>query len=1033
VTPKETTMTDRSHEISETFFSSPILNSPYDYPARYWQLDSTGQPTGKMVESRRLAAYITPIPRPKKQRQNQKEIVFDEGKGLSTEQQQYDPTPIINVLRGHIDRWRANPDPAKWLVTPETARLLQHWRHHRFSGIRPFFCQVEAVETAIWLTEVAPNIGKEGERFLQHLDAANERSNPGLRRLALKLATGAGKTTVMAMLIAWQTVNAVRRPSSRNFTRGFLVVTPGITIRDRLRVLQPNDPDSYYQSREIVPADMLGDLDRAKIVITNYHSLKPRETLDISKGGRALLQGRGPEIRTIETEGQMLQRVMPDLMGLRSIMAFNDEAHHCYREKPPDESDADDADLKGDEKKEAEKNREAARVWISGLEAVNRTMGLRRVFDLSATPFFLKGSGYAEGTLFPWTMSDFSLMDAIECGIVKLPRVPVADNIPGADMPRFRNLWDHIGKKMPKKGRIKGAPLDPLSIPIDLQTALEALYGHYARTFDLWTGAGIAVPPCFIVVCNNTATSKLVYDYISGFHRSSEDGTSTFQNGRLALFRNFDDRGARLPRPRTLLIDSEQLESGEALDDSFRKMFASEIERFRREIIERTGDRRQAENLSDQELLREVMNTVGKQDRLGGSIRCVVSVSMLTEGWDASTVTHVLGVRAFGTQLLCEQVIGRALRRQSYDLNEQGLYDVEYADVLGIPFDFTAKPVVAPPQPPRETVQVKALSPDRDRCEIRFPRVEGYRVELPGERLSAVFNDDSTFVLTPEVVGPSKTQNQGIIGEAVDLNLVHTGELRRSTLLFHLTQRLLCTKWRDPGEEPKLHLFGQLKRITRQWLDGHLECKGGTYPAQLMYQELADIACERITRGIVSSLEGTSPVKAVLDPYNPAGTTREVSFNTSKKLRWETDPRRCQVNWVVCDSDWEAEFCRVAESHPRVRSYVKNQNLGFEVPYRFGSEARRYLPDFIVLVDDGRGDDDLLHLIVEIKGYRGEDAKEKKATMDAYWVPGVNNQGIFGRWAFAEFADVYQIESEFAARVEAHFNEMIEQTTRGDT
>jgi type III restriction enzyme len=1022
-------MTDHSHDISESFFSSPILNSPYDYPARYWELDPSGQPTGRTVERRRMAAYITPIPKPKKQRQNQKEIVYDEGKGLSTEQQQYDPTPIINVLRGHIDRWRAQPDPTKWLVTPETARLLQHWRHHKFTDIRPFFCQVEAVETAIWLTEVAPNIGKEGETFLQHLDAANDRSNPGLRRLALKLATGAGKTTVMAMLIAWQTINAVRRPSSRNFTRGFLVVTPGITIRDRLRVLLPNDPDSYYQSREIVPADMLGDLDRAKIVITNYHALRPREILDVSKGGRALLQGRGPEIQTVESEGQMLQRVMPDLMGLRSVMAFNDEAHHCYREKPADDGDQDDADLKGDDRKEAEKNTEAARVWISGLEAVNRTMGLRRVIDLSATPFFLKGSGYAEGTLFPWTMSDFSLMDAIECGIVKLPRVPVADNIPGADMPRFRNLWDHIGKKMPRKGRVKGSPLDPLSIPIDLQTALEALYGHYARTFDLWIEAGIAVPPCFIVVCNNTSTSKLVYDYISGFHRDNEDGTTAFQNGRLPLVRNFDDQGARLPRPRTLLIDSEQLESGEALDNDFRKMFASEIERFRREIVERTGDRRQAENLSDQDLLREVMNTVGKKDRLGGSIRCVVSVSMLTEGWDASTVTHVLGVRAFGTQLLCEQVIGRALRRQSYDLNEKGLYDVEYADVLGIPFDFTAKPVVAPPQKPRETVQIKAISPERDGCEIRFPRVEGYRVELPEERLTAAFDEDSTFVLTPEVVGPSKTQNQGIIGEAVDLNLVHTGELRRSTLLFHLTQRLLYTKWRDPGEEPKLHLFGQLKRITRQWLDKHLVCKGGTYPAQLMYQELADIACERITRGIVSSMAGESPVKAVLDPYNPVGSTREVSFNTSKKLRWKTDERRCQVNWVVCDSDWESEFCRVAESHPKVRAYVKNQNLGLEVPYRFGSEARRYIPDFVVMVDDGRGDDDLLRLVVEIKGYRREDAKEKKATMDAYWVPGVNNQGTFGRWAFAEFTDVYEIEPEFAARVESHFNEMIDVAT----
>jgi type III restriction enzyme len=702
------------------FFDHPILNSPYDYPSRYWELDETGQPTQQIISSRRPAEFITPIPKPRKRTgtATQTQLPFDEGEGISTAAQQYDHTAIINGVRQQVDKWRMLPNPNNWQVTPETARLLQHWRHHKFNSIRPFFCQVEAVETAIWLTEVAPKSGKMGKNFLEHLANANNDANPEIMRMALKLATGAGKTTVMAMLIAWQTVNVVRKPQSKRFTRGFLIVAPGLTIRDRLRVLQPNDPDSYNLSRELIPGDMLVDLERAKIVITNYHAFKLRERMELSKGGRSLLQGRGEALNTLETEGQMLQRVMPELMGMNNIMVINDEAHHCYREKP--DHDAEFV-LKGDDRKEAAKNSEAARLWISGIEAVNRKLGVTRVIDLSATPFFLSGSGYAEGTLFPWTMSDFSLMDAIECGIVKLPRVPVADNIPGGDMPKFRNLWEHIRTRMPKKGRGKAKTLDPLSLPVELQTALQALYGHYEKTYELWKDAGVHVPPCFIVVCNNTSTSKLVYDFISGFHRGNDDGSTTLENGRLPLFQNFDEHGNPIARPRTLLIDSEQLESGEALDKNFHKMAADEIERFRHEIVERTGDLRQAENITEQDLLREVMNTVGKEGRLGDSIRCVVSVSMLTEGWDANTVTHVLGVRAFGTQLLCEQVIGRALRRQSYDLNEAGLFNVEYADVLGIPFDFTAKPVIAPPQPPRETIQVKAIRPDRDALEIRFP------------------------------------------------------------------------------------------------------------------------------------------------------------------------------------------------------------------------------------------------------------------------------------------------------------------------
>jgi len=417
------------------------------------------------------------------------------------------------------------------------------------------------------------------------------------------------------------------------------------------------------------------------------------------------------------------------------------------------------------------------------------------------------------------------------------------------------------------------------------------------------------------------------------------------------------------------------------------------------------------------------MNTVGKAGRLGGDIRCVVSVAMLTEGWDASNVTHVLGLRAFGTQLLCEQVIGRSLRRQSYELNDGGLFDVEYADVFGVPFDFTAKPVVAPPQPPAETVQVKAFSPERDGAEIRFPRVAGYRVELPNDRLSASFTEDSVLELTPELVGPTITHNQGIIGEGHDLTPERLDSVRQSTVLYELTRRLLFEHWRDANEEPKLHLFGQLKRITGTWLQDCLRCKGNTYPAQLMMVELADRACEKIAYAVTRAKLDHQPVKALLDPYNPVGTTRGVNFTTSRTQRYATG-RRCHLNWAILDSTWEGEFCRVLDSHPQVLAWVKNRSLGFDVPYRFGGATHRYVPDFIVTLDYGLGKDEPLHVVVEVKGKREEDAKAKREAMDSLWVPAVNALGCHGRWAFLELDDPHEMHGDFDARVATALEEL---------
>ena len=1011
--------------MSRNFFENPILNTPYEFPREHWQLDHEGQPTGRIVESRRRADFVSPVPKPRRGGKGGRQAKLDFGaEGLSTVEQSYAALAgIINGVRDEVARWRRRTPGSRGL-TPESEMLLAHWRKPSRYGRRPFFCQVEAVETLIWLTEVAPG-SRRAKRFRDHLAQANEEANPGLDRVALKLATGAGKTMVMAMLIAWQTVNAVRHPTSSRFTRTFLVVTPGITIRDRLRVLQPNDPESYFGRKHgLLPEGMERDLEKAEIVITNYHAFKRREKLKAAAGNKRVLRGRGGDLPIeTESEGEMLARVFKRKNSrLRSsrVLVLNDEAHHCYRERPlgaPGEEEP----LTGAERDEVRENRKAARLWISGLEALAHRAEVSRVVDLSATPFFLSGSGYAEGTLFPWTITDFSLLDAIECGIVKLPRVPVDDDVPKHEMPMYRELWKHIGKRMPRTNRARAkAPLDPADLPPELQTALQMLYGHFERVFSAWQAEeSIESDPCFVVVCNNTASSRLVHDWIAGYHRPGEDGNGRYRPGRLDLFRNFDERGEPLARPRTLLIDSVQLESGEALDPRFRQAAAHEIERFQAEIRQR-DDGKDAGKIEESDLLREVLNTVGKPNTLGDSIRCVVSVSMLSEGWDANTVTHILGVRAFGTQLLCEQVVGRALRRQSYDGDGDALLDPEYADVLGVPFDFTAKPVSVPPKPIPPRLHVHAVSPERDDLEIQFPRVVNYRTAAPESGFRAAFNDDSVLTLTTDLVGATEVENAALIGSAADLGLSHLDSTRNGALAYELAARLLETRYRDTRGSPGVAAFSQLKNIARRWLDECLRCEGGTRPAQLMYAVLADRACEKIEAAVTRfELKARSPVRAVLDPYNETGSTSEVDFTTTKRLRYRTDPRRCHIDWAVLDSDWELEFCRVVNAQDFVKRWVRNDGLGFEVPYRSGGEWRRYLPDFIVVLDDGKGDDDLLHLVVEVKGYRGQDARDKKEAMETQWVPGVNALGTWGRWGFAELTEARRFESDLEALLPA--------------
>jgi type III restriction enzyme len=426
------------------------------------------------------------------------------------------------------------------------------------------------------------------------------------------MATGSGKTVVMAMLIAWQALNKFSHPQDARFSDAFLIVTPGITIKDRLRVLMPNDPNNYYRQVDVLPPDLLVELERAKIVIENFHTFRPRETVQASRTTKSILRAGAdasqPSAFT-ETPDQMVRRVCRGLGSKRGIVILNDESHHCYRRKVGGE----EVQLAGEDKKEAEQRNEEARVWISGLEAVQRKLGVKVVYDLSATPFFLRGSGYTEGDLFPWVVSDFSLIDAIESGIVKIPRVPIADNAMQGPQPTYRDLWQRIRYDLPKKGRKRESVGGEPQLPDELAGALKSLYGNYQQYEQEWHKTSEAradglTPPVFIVVCNNTNVSKLVFDYVSGWEKTLDNGSKVLVPGELPLFSKVADTGRWSDRPTTILVDSSQLESGEAMSADFKKIAATQIAEFKAEYRTRTGG--DPEQLTDEDLLREVMNTV---------------------------------------------------------------------------------------------------------------------------------------------------------------------------------------------------------------------------------------------------------------------------------------------------------------------------------------------------------------------------------------------------------------------------------------
>ncbi|HVF53166.1 MAG TPA: DEAD/DEAH box helicase family protein [Actinomycetota bacterium] len=958
---------------------NPVLNSPFEEPRLHFKFDDQGI-TGEVVEERRVSTYFVPIPQSKKKAGQES---FD----TEWTKERMEENAFINQVRSEVKAWR---DGGRIGVTRTTRRLLDHWTDSERER-RLFFCQIEALETLIYITEVAPKSGRQW--IEQKLKLENDRANPGLYRLAVKMATGSGKTVVMAMLIAWQTLNKQADPQDVRFSDTFLIVTPGITIKDRLRVLLPSDPNTYYKALDIVPSLVLPDLGHAKIVITNFHSFLRRERTPVSKTGKQILRTAETGAFT-ESEGEMVRRVCRELGSKKNIVVINDEAHHCYRSKPPDPGEA----LSAEQKREAKERDEEARVWIAGLEAVKRKLGTKAIYDLSATPFFLRGSGYAEGTLFPWVVSDFSLIDAIESGIVKIPRVPISDDSMRGVSPTYRDLWIHIRDHLPKKGLSAATRGNEPIVPHELDGALRTLYGNYKKRFEAWKKArGDEVgstPPVFIVVCNNTSVSKLVFDYIAGWEKPL-GASSVLVPGKLPLFSNVDGDRWSL-RPNTVLVDSKQLESGEAMSADFKKLAATQIEEFKADYRERFPGRDVAQ-ITDEDLLREVMNTVGKPGRLGEHVRCVVSVSMLTEGWDANTVTHILGVRAFSTQLLCEQVVGRGLRRTSYATNSEGHFDPEYAEVYGIPFSFIPGGGQPGDKPRSAPTRVRALE-ERIELEIRFPRLIGYRFDLPADRLSAAFTPHSKLAITTETL-PTKTEIAPIAGVSQVDTLDDLKKVRTNQIAFEIAADVLNRYLRDDEDGERPWLFPQLVEITRRWIDECLVCSSECFPQMLLLTRYRKDAADLIHKAIAHSQEGAPKLKPRLHPFDPEGTTRHVDFDTTKAT-YVTNERKSHVSHVVGDSNWELKAAQVIEDMDEVRAYVKNQGLGFHIPYSIDGVEHNYLPDFIIQVDDGAGN--LVNLVLEVSGQNLRDKKAKVTTARDLWVPAVNNHGVFGMWAFLE-------------------------------
>ncbi|SPD72234.1 Type III restriction enzyme, res subunit [uncultured Desulfobacterium sp.] len=904
-----------------------IINSPYEEPRRFWSYDRESR-LFALKNGRRPAGYV----------------IASEGSKAFDDPGVFVEIPLVNQIRSRIESWRRAGYPG---VTGITKRLLDHWQNPEEREYRRFFfCQLEAMETIIWLTE-----GPDAER----VGIVIPSDGGPFERLCSKMATGSGKTIVMAMLIAWQVLNKVTYPQDSRFSKHIFVVAPGLTVKSRLRVLIPSDDQNYYDEFNIVPVGLKEKLRQGKILIRNWHALQWESEEKIAK--KKSVDKRGPK-----SNEAYVREVLGEMANVNNIIVINDEAHHAWR--VPAESK-----VKGINKAELAE----ATIWVSGLDRIHEARNILACYDFSATPFAPSGKKTTEEALFGWIVSDFGLNDAIESGLVKTPRVVIRDD--GQLTKDYKSRLYHIYNDPEVKDDINRKAEAHEALP-DLVTNGYYLLGKdWLETAKAWKEAGFKTPPVMISVANRTETAARV-KYAFDHNKIRIDELCNAQ--------------------KTLHIDSRVLDLAESQEE------VTQIYDDAEEDMPENESERRLTKKEIAESLRQIVDTVGQVGKPGELIQKVISVGMLSEGWDAKTVTHIMGLRAFSSQLLCEQVVGRGLRRTSYEINpETNLFEAEYVNIFGVPFTFLPHESQdgPPPPPPLPKARIEPV-PEKQQFEISWPniiRIEHVykpRLTLDMGKVSllelSAYDTTTLAELAPVVEGKP------------DVTRIATIDLEDLGRKFRM-QKIIFETARDVFDQMKPSWKG-----SREYLLAHLIRLVGTFIESdkiqimppLFYRDdvrrriLLTLNMNKIVQHIWEAIrfENSESIEPVFDNERPVCSTGDMQpWYTGRPCE---HTQRSHINMCVYDSTWEASESFELDHDPHVSAWVKNDHLGFEILYIFSGVVRKYRPDFIIRLKSDS------FLVLETKGKDSQRDQTKRAFMDE-WVRAVNIHGGFGKWKWA--------------------------------